>query len=169
MRIYLIGYSYSGKTTMGRQLAEKLGYRYFDTDKAIELRYHTTIPLFFSRYGEKAFRIIESETLRDTADLDDVVVATGGGLACNDENIRFILEHGTAIYLEMSVDDIMNRIAHARKGRPSMKGMDMEEKRRFVTRQLEERVPFYSRAQLKIAAYNTSAEALEQLLKNSNI
>ena len=66
----------------------------------------------------------------------------------------------------MSVDDIMNRIAHARKGRPSMKGMDMEEKRRFVTRQLEERVPFYSRAQLKIAAYNTSAEALVQLLKS---
>ena len=43
MRIYLVGYSYSGKTTMGRELARLLGYRFFDTDKGIEIKYHTTI------------------------------------------------------------------------------------------------------------------------------
>ena len=96
MRIYLIGYSYSGKTTLGRELAKLLKYRFFDTDKAIEHKYHTTVPMFFNRYGEQAFRIIERQILQSTDTLDNAVISTGGGTACNDENIKFILEHGIA-------------------------------------------------------------------------
>ena len=164
MRIYLIGYSYSGKTTMGRQLADLMGYDYYDTDKAIEVKYKLTIPLFFQRYGEPAFRIIESQILRGTEHLDDVVVATGGGTACNPENIQFILEHGTAIHMQMSVDDIMERLRHAHKSRPSLVGKSSDEQRHFIEKQLQERLPFYEQAPLSIPALHATAEQLRDLL-----
>lgn len=164
MRIYLVGYSYSGKTTMGRQLAGLLGYSFFDTDKAIENKYHTTIPVFFNRYGEKAFRIIEAQILQSTAQLDDVVVSTGGGTPCNDTNMRFILDHGTAIHLQMSVDDIMQRIAHAHKGRPTLSGMSTDEQRTFIERQLKERTHYYSKAPLSLPALHATADQIKALL-----
>ena len=55
MRIYLIGYMYSGKTTIGHKLAQRLGYRWADLDQVLETTFHTTIPIFFKRYGEEAF------------------------------------------------------------------------------------------------------------------
>ncbi|MCR4816068.1 MAG: shikimate kinase, partial [Bacteroidales bacterium] len=118
MRIYLIGYSFSGKTTMGRQLANLLHYDFFDTDKAIELKLHTTIPLLFERYGEEAFRIIESNILRTTAERDNIVVSTGGGTACSDDNLRFILDNGIAVYLHMDLEGTLRRVAASRKKRP---------------------------------------------------
>ncbi|MBP5327311.1 MAG: shikimate kinase [Bacteroidales bacterium] len=168
-RIYLIGYSYSGKSTMGRQLSEKIGYSLFDTDRAIEEKYHTSIPMFFNRYGEKAFRIIERQILFSTADMDHVVVATGGGLPCNDENIDFIVKHGTAIHLTMSVDDIMERISKAHKGRPSMSGMSIEEKRAFICRQMEERLPYYTQAHIAIPALHLHVDDIMEELERLNI
>ena len=164
MRIYLIGYSYSGKTTLGREMARRLKYKFFDTDKAIELRYHTTVPVFFNRYGEKAFRIIERQILQSTSEMDNIVVSTGGGTPCNDENIRFILTHGTAIHLKMSIDDIMQRAAKSHKQRPLLEGKTPDEAREFVSRQLAERTRYYSQAPLAIDASNATAEQLIQLL-----
>lgn len=164
MRIYLIGYSYSGKTTIGKKLAKLLDYNFFDTDKAIEIKYHTTIPLLFKRYGEKAFRIIESQILHTTGEMKDTVISTGGGTPCNDENIRFILDHGTAIHLQMSVDDIMQRISHSRKGRPSLDGMNTDEQLTFITKQLEQRLPYYCQARIEIPALNLDAEKIVEVL-----
>ena len=164
MRIYLIGYSYSGKTTLGRALAKRLNYRFFDTDKAIELKFHTTVPVFFSRYGEKAFRIIERQILQSTAEDDNIVVSTGGGTACSDENIRFILANGTAIHLKMSIDDIMQRVAKSHKQRPLLEGKTPDEAREFISRQLAERTQYYSQAPLSIDARDATAEQLVQLL-----
>ena len=67
MRIYLVGYMYSGKSTVGRRLAQALGMRFLDTDTLFEERYHTTIPLFFHRYDEAAFRRLEQQVLHTTA------------------------------------------------------------------------------------------------------
>ena len=59
MRIYLIGYMFSGKTTVGRKLATKLGFQWLDLDQVFECNFHTTIPIFFKKYCEEAFRKIE--------------------------------------------------------------------------------------------------------------
>ncbi len=166
MRIYLIGYSYGGKTTLGKQLAQRLGYSFFDTDKAIELKYRTTVPMFFNHYGEKAFRIIEKQILQTTADLDNVVVATGGGTPCNEENIRFILEHGTAIYMEMTIDEIMQRMTVARKTRPLLVNKTADEKRQYIIQQLQQRIPFYSQAPLTISAVKATPDTLIALLNH---
>lgn len=154
MLLYLIGYSYSGKTTVGRQLAKRLGYQFFDTDKAIELKYHTSIPAFFSHYGESAFRIIERQILQSTAELDNAVISTGGGMPCNDANISFILEHGIAFYFQMGVDDILQRISRAHRQRPSLAGKDSDEICSFVTAQLQQRLPYYTQAHHTIPVAN---------------
>lgn len=165
MRIYLIGYSYSGKTTMGRQLAKLLGFRFFDTDKEIENKYHTTIPLIFERYGEKAFRIIESSILHSTHTIDDVVVSTGGGTPCNEENIRFILNNGIAIYLEMSVDEIIQRAVNSHKQRPLLHGMTESERRQYIERHLSQRIPYYKQAHIVLSGVTVTADQIIQHLK----
>lgn len=166
MRFYLIGYSYGGKSTLGKQLAQLMGFDFFDTDKAIEHKYRITIPLFFQRYGEKAFRIIESQILRSTGTMDNVIVSTGGGTACSEENIRFIVEHGTAIHLQMSVDDILFRMAHSRKNRPLLMGKEPAEQKALIERQLKERTPFYSQAHITVPALNATAESLLQHIQS---
>ena len=169
MRIYLIGYSYSGKTTLGRETARRLGVQFFDTDKAIELKYHTSISTFFSHYGEQAFRIIERHILQSTAEMDNVIISTGGGTPCNDSNIRFILDHGTAIHLQMSVDDIMERIAHARRTRPLLKDKTPEQVRQYITDQLQQRLPYYNQAQLTIPAFGANTDQLIKLITDNGI
>ena len=71
MNIYLIGYMYSGKTTLGHKLAAKLGYQWLDLDQTFECVFHTSIPIFFKRYGEEAFRKLEQKQLHATADIDN--------------------------------------------------------------------------------------------------
>ena len=166
MRIYLIGYSYGGKTTMGRQLAALLGFEHFDTDKAIETKYHTSIAMLISHYSEQAFRIIEKQMLQSTAELDNVVVSTGGGAACSDDNIKFILDHGIAVHMQMTVDDILERMKNARRSRPLLTGMDDTERRSFITEHLSKRMPFYNQAPISIPALTATPEEIANLIKN---
>ena len=95
MNYYLVGYMYCGKSTFGRKLAAERGMEFLDIDRAFEARYHYTVPMFFSRFGEAAFRKLETQLLRSIADLDNHVIATGGGTPCHSGNMDFILEHGS--------------------------------------------------------------------------
>lgn len=149
---------------LGRQLAELLGYDIFDTDSAIEHKYRTTIPILFNRYGEKAFRIIERQILYSTAGMQRTVVATGGGTACSNENISFMLGHGTVIHLSMTVDDIMQRYATSRKVRPLLLGMTDEERRSYVEHHLAQRLPYYQQAHITIPAVEATAEQVRSIL-----
>ena len=90
MNIYLIGYMYSGKTTLGHKLAVKLGYQWLDLDQVFEQVFHTSIPIFFKRYGEEAFRKLEQKLLHETANNDNTVISTGGGTPCFFDNIQWI-------------------------------------------------------------------------------
>ena len=146
MKYYLVGYMYCGKTTFGRKLAEEKGMDYLDLDRAFEERYHYTVPRFFAAFGEEAFRKLESQLLRSTAALDNVVIATGGGTPCHSGNMDFILENGTAIYLQMSVDALVERALRSRNPRPLMHGLPEPEMRATIERQLKEREPVYLRA-----------------------
>lgn len=165
MRIYLIGYSYGGKTTMGRQLASMLGYNHFDTDKAIEIKYHTSISMLINHYSEEAFRIIEKQVLHSTAELDNVVISTGGGTACNDENIRFLLDHGVVVHMQMTIDDIIERMKTSRRSRPLLSGLNDSERRLFISKHLAERMPYYSLAPISIKALNATPEEIISLIR----
>ena len=164
MRIYLVGYMYSGKSTVGRQLAKALGLRFIDTDNLFEERYRTTIPLFFHRYDEAAFRRLEQLVLHSTATMDDVVVATGGGTPCYADNMDWINLHGVSVHLDASLTCLLERAGRSRHSRPLLAEMGAEEREAFMRRQLEERMPVYTRALFRLAAENPDIQTFAQQL-----
>ena len=154
MKYYLVGYMYSGKTTFGRQLAEEKGMEFLDLDSAFEDRYHYTVPRFFATFGEEAFRKLEKVVLHDTAELDNVVISCGGGTPCHSDNMDFILAHGTAIYLQMTVDGIVERALRSRNPRPKLQGLSEEELRCQIAEELKKREPFYLKAPIVLNGVN---------------
>lgn len=166
MRLYLIGYMYSGKTTVGRRLADDMGYRFYDLDQAIEQRFHTTVPLFFKNYGEEMFRQVEQRLLHDTAEMDDVVVSTGGGTPCYFDNIRWINKHGQSVYIKLTEETICQRMTVSRKCRPTIKALPRDERRQFVHDQLALRAPFYGQAQHTVLADGLATEEVVERIKS---
>ncbi len=154
MNYYLVGYMYCGKSTFGRRLAEAKGMEFLDLDRAFEARYHYTVPRFFEQFGEQAFRKLESQMLYSTAELDNTVIATGGGTPCHSGNMDFILAHGTAIYLRMTVDDIVERALRSRNPRPILHGLPEAELRPIIEAQMKEREGVYLRAQIILDGKN---------------
>ena len=150
MKYYLVGYMYAGKTTFGRRLAEAKGLDYMDTDQAFEARYHYTVARFFDVFGEQAFRRLETEILHATADLDNIVIAVGGGTPCYGDNMDFLLAHGTVVYLQMSVDALVARALRSRHPRPKLHGLPEPDMRRAIAAGLKEREGIYLRAPIII-------------------
>ncbi|MBP5645040.1 MAG: shikimate kinase, partial [Bacteroidales bacterium] len=146
------------------QLAKALGLRFIDTDNLFEERYRTTIPLCFHRYDEAAFRRLEQQVLHSTATMDDVVVATGGGTPCYADNMDWINLHGVSVHLDASLTCLLERAGRSRHSRPLLAEMGAEEREAFMRRQLEERMPVYTRALFRLAAENPDIQTFAQQL-----
>ncbi len=99
MKIYLVGFMGSGKTTVGRELAARIDAPFFDLDELIEAAEKLSIKDIFALRGEPYFRKRERDILRSTKNLDAAVIATGGGTFTFDENIQFIQSEGLSVYL----------------------------------------------------------------------
>jgi shikimate kinase len=145
---------YSGKSTYGPKLAREKGMDFLDLDQMFEERYHYTVPRFFEVFGEEAFRRLETQMLHSTANLDNVVISCGGGTPCHSGNMDFILAHGTAIYLQMSVDALVARALRSRHVRPKLHGLPEPEMRRQIAKELKEREGVYLRAPIVIDGNN---------------
>lgn len=164
MRIFLIGFMGSGKTTLGKQLARKLGYRFIDQDDYIEETSGLTIAEYFSRNGEQAFRKYEHEALKNLLEFDNVVISTGGGAPCFFNNIDMMNENGLAIYLRMKPEVLKSRLKHAQAERPLIKGKTEEELLEFIKSKLTEREPFYLKAKHVIESMDLKMDDLHQLV-----
>lgn len=159
MKVFLIGYMYSGKTTVGRLLARRLGVEFVDLDEEIERRYRISVPMMFSRYGEEAFRVLEHRTLM-SLDQEDCLVATGGGTACSQENMDYMKQNGVVVYMKMGIEGILKRAARSRKVRPLLADKTEDERREFVTRQLAMRERYYMQADVTV---ESDTEEVNQL------
>ncbi|WP_373896742.1 bifunctional shikimate kinase/3-dehydroquinate synthase AroKB [uncultured Massilia sp.] len=113
----------AGKTTIGRQIARKLGKRFVDSDHEIEARTGATIPWIFEIEGEASFRRREADVIRDLSSQDDLVLATGGGAVLNPASRALLAERGTVIYLRASIGSILQRTSHD-KNRPLLQTAD---------------------------------------------
>lgn len=107
--IYLIGLMGAGKTTIGRQLAKALSLPFYDSDKAIEERTGVDIPTIFEFEGEEGFRDREQKMIQQLTQLKGIVLATGGGAILRQENRNLLKENGFIVYLQCSVDRILER------------------------------------------------------------
>ncbi len=121
--IFLVGLMGSGKTTIGRALARRLGLRFVDADHEIEARTGASIPLIFEIEGEASFRQREADVIRDLTAQQGIVLATGGGAVLNPQSRRYLHERGTVIYLRASVTSLLQRTSHDRN-RPLLQTAD---------------------------------------------
>lgn len=139
MRIYLVGPMGAGKSTIGRILAEELGYEFIDVDREIEERAGVDIPWIFDQEGEAGFREREAAVLREVSTQDRILVSTGGGVVGREQNRQFMREQGTVIYLYTSVPEQVRRVGRDRR-RPLLQQGDPVE---VLTRLMSERDPLY--------------------------
>ena len=158
-RIFLIGYMGAGKTTVGRKLAKELDLSFIDLDLYIEGRYHRSIRQLFAERGEEGFRDIERRLLHEVAAFEDVLVSTGGGTPCFFDNLEFMNEAGTTIYLKVSVDELANRLEVCKQTRPVLQNRSGEELKSFVQESLDSRRPFYDQAKVIFDAEQMMTEA----------
>ena len=110
MKIYLVGFMGSGKTTVGRELAQRIDAPFFDLDELVETAEKRSIKEIFAERGEPYFRKRERDILRSTRNLEAGVVATGGGTFTFDENIQFIQAEGLSVYLSAPYALLRSRI-----------------------------------------------------------
>lgn len=165
MLIYLLGYMGCGKTTAGKKLASKLGYKFIDLDHLIEEAQGTTIANIFAEQGEDTFRKIEHEMLASTFELNNAVISTGGGAPCFYNNIQAMNENGLTIYIEMTPKGLITRLKGNIEERPLLKGKSDDELFAFISGALEKRNPFYYQAKAIVDGISLSAESLIEAIE----
>lgn len=165
MRIYLIGYMGSGKSTLGRRLAEHAGLQFVDMDHYIEQRNCKTIPQIFAEEGETEFRNKERRALEEVSAFSDVVIATGGGAPCFFDNIDFMNRTGETIFLNIDPDILAARLMQSKTERPLIKGKSKEELVQFIDETLKIRNRFYSRAHFQITQPDIDLHDVMQMLE----
>ncbi|MGD9931205.1 MAG: shikimate kinase [Mangrovibacterium sp.] len=160
MRIYLIGYMGSGKTTLGRELAAKLRFSFLDLDKYLEKKYFKTIPQIFEEEGEAAFRLKEQACLHEVSEFEDVVVATGGGAPCFFDNMDVMNRTGYCVFLDVDSEELASRLMQSKTERPLIKGKSPDELVDFIDKMMEKRRPYYERASYIVSGTNITPEEI---------
>ena len=150
MKIFLIGFMGSGKTTIGRLLAKDLGFDFIDTDSFIEAQQGITIAEIFALHGEVAFREMEHKLLLDLQNCNSAVISTGGGMPCHNGNMDVMLACGKAVYLKTSPQALAQRLILSQDERPLIRGKTETELLQYITEQLSKREPVYNRADITI-------------------
>lgn len=160
--IYLAGFMACGKSTIGRQLAERLGWDFVDLDQQIAAAAGKSIEQIFDTGGEAAFRRLEIEAMRNLMRAIErgmpTVIALGGGTFVQREIRELLTHHGVSIWLDCPLETLLRRVSEAGAGRPLAR--DPEVFRRLY----EERRAGYALANYRIEADCTVHEAVDRIL-----
>jgi len=167
MRIFLIGYMSSGKSTLGKIMAHQLNYKFIDIDKVFEEKYQISINNFFVKFGESKFRELEHQLLLSFLKENNAVISTGGGTPCYFNNIDIINNNGISIYLKLHHKSIISRLKTSKKQRPLVKDLYDQEFEEYIEENLKIREVFYNKAQLTIKSENLTANELIKFLKEN--
>jgi shikimate kinase len=142
----LVGMMGSGKSTIGRELAQATGRPFVDTDRLLQHRLGRNLPDLFRVYGEEAFRDHETAALRSLA-REPGVLSTGGGMVLREANWREMRRLGATIYLQSSYEALRARLERSQRRRPLLRLDDWPDRLRSI---LEARTPLYERADLTV-------------------
>ncbi|MEX0312946.1 MAG: shikimate kinase [Allomuricauda sp.] len=163
MKVVLVGYMASGKSSVGKLLAKHLELEFVDLDEYIEAYSKKSIKAIFADKGEIFFRKLEHEMLNKVLDgKESVLLSTGGGTPCYSNNMNTILEKSDhSIYLQLPVSVLVDRISNEKETRPLVKNLTDDELPEFIGKHLFERRQFYSQAKHII---NCDKKSLEELV-----
>lgn len=155
MIIVLIGYMASGKTSVGKKLANKLNYDFIDLDDFIEEKENLSVSEVFKSKGEVYFRKQETVYLNQVLQTqDNIILSVGGGTPCYSSNMETILntDHTKSIYLKATIGTLSEKLLRKKAKRPLIAHIDtLEEMAEFVGKHLFERLQFYNQAEIKVS------------------
>lgn len=159
--IVLIGMPGCGKTTIGKAVSKETQKKFIDTDDEIVRKTGMSIPEIFERYGEKKFREIEAEVIKEVAALQSAVIATGGGAVLNPLNVSLLKENGITVFIDRPIDDLVTT-----DDRP------LSSNRELLIKRYKERYAIYkASAKVEIKAVNdlnTNIKAVKEAFLNEN-
>jgi len=169
MKIILLGYMGSGKTTIGYQLAKKLYLDFTDLDEYIEKKEGKTILEIFTEKGEIYFRKIEHIYLKQfISENNSYVLSLGGGTPCYGNTMQFLNHHPNVntVYLKLSVKNLTNRLISEKSKRPLIANVNDADLSEFIAKHLFERSNFYNQAKLSISADDQSVDQIVAEIAN---
>ena len=163
MKIVLTGFMGTGKTSVGKELSRILGYEFIDTDELIEELEGMPISLIFKKKGEDYFRKIEQDTVEKISNLDNTVIATGGGVIKDRKNVEHLGRKGVLIWLKADPEIILKRVMLEGGKRPLL---NVEEPLNEITSLLSERMKFYECADTSVDTnYITPQETAHEIIE----
>ena len=141
----------TGKSTIGRKIAKRAELSFFDTDKMVEEAEGAEVVDIITYSGEEYFRQAERKALEKTAEVENAIISTGGGLPIWGDNQDWIAGHGVSVYLKRTPEQIISRLSpYGRQKRPKFRGLNDEELLQFMHNHLAEREPIYSKADIVV-------------------
>jgi len=153
----------SGKSTIGKYLAELQIHPFLDTDLLIEEKIQQNLKDFILESGEISFRLLEREVLKEVIDSQQKsVVATGGGLPCFEENTQLLLENGNLVFIDTPEEVLFNRLLND-DSRPLIENLNETELKKYISVKLAERRPFYEQASIKISGDKSINEICSEI------
>lgn len=163
--IFLLGYMGSGKSMLGGRLAQILDKDCIDTDDTIEARAGMTITEIFSQVGEAGFRNLEKQFLEELVPHPPSIISTGGGMPCYNEGLGLMKATGILIYLEASIDVLVDRLWQEKHKRPLLSHLnDKATLFEFVNRHLSERQACYQKSDYTVNAHLDADQLIEKLM-----
>ena len=172
VKIFLIGFMAAGKSTIGRALADRLGFDLVDTDIVIEERMCKPLAEVVATRGEELFRSSESALLDEIIASDssvNIVVACGGGMPCFGDNMAKMLTHGTVIYLQSSEEALFDRLLGDKQHRFLIRNKNADELSEYIRTTLALRSRYYCKADLIVANNGTAADCLADIMQQAEL
>lgn len=163
-KIVLVGYMGVGKTTIAKELSERLEIEFYDLDKFIEQKLNLSIEEIFKSKGEIYFRRVESETFQELLNLDrNFILSTGGGTPCYYDNYKLLQkENVISVYLKASITTLAERLKTEKKTRPMIAQFTDEELLEFIGKHLFERSYYYNKAKNVVEVDGKSTSEITQ-------
>jgi shikimate kinase len=162
--IVLVGFMGCGKSTLGKKIANKLGFEFIDMDAEIEKQHNLSISEIFKQKGEEYFRLKEHEYLKSLTAQTNLVISTGGGTPCFYNNMEIINRIGKSVYIELPAEALALRLQNEKNKRPLIANLNKQELLSFINSKLKERTPFYSKSKITFKPLKTSdAELIKSL------
>ncbi|WP_329904913.1 shikimate kinase [Porphyromonas pogonae] len=162
--IFIIGYMGSGKSTLGKKLAESMSLPFIDTDIFMENRFRQRISDMFASIGETKFRKREAVIIQELSGMQDCIIATGGGLPCHSGNMELMNESGVTIYLDVDNETLAKRLELCKRTRPTIKDKSGDELMDHVVKAMQTRLPIYKQARLSLPCNKMETPEDEDIL-----
>ncbi len=150
MKFYLTGLAGAGKSYYGKMWAKEFDLNFYDLDELIEYQSQSTIEEIFRIQNEQGFRKLEQDALLQTETFEKCIIACGGGTPCFYDNMKWMNEHGTTIWLQQTIETIIENLANSSKPRPLLRNKAGKEIEEELQKLLSSRTHYYSQTKFTI-------------------